>query len=216
MPRDQSVKKKCKVDGCERPSRALKMCTRHYQQVKTTGHTYEVERFEVCQAESCESKPRSGTAKYCEMHYYRLRRNRTLETIAEKVPNQMCLVDGCKRMAERVDGLCRGCHGRRERNGTFEYQNTGERAYNWRSDEEMNYKTIHQRVKTKRGKASNYACIDCNKTAFHWSYSHASKNERLVPHENGALVPVGTDIYDYDPRCVPCHKKFDLERKKLK
>lgn len=42
--------------------------------------------FPVCEVEGCNRASRSGKASYCEAHYYRLRRNKTLALKAETSP----------------------------------------------------------------------------------------------------------------------------------
>lgn len=202
--------KKCSVETCDRASRARGMCTRHYSQIMTKGYTFERESFSVCQIEGCEREPRSTYARYCEMHYYRIRRNGTSETVAKRVPDQQCSVDGCVNKAFHVDGTCRTCRLRMRRNGDYGYHNRGPKSHNWLSDDELSYREAHSRVKRARGSASTYSCVDCGGVARHWSYNHAAKDEKWGWHEDGFRVPFSANIEDYEPRCVSCHKRFDL------
>lgn len=58
------------------------------------------------------------------------------------------------------------------------------------------YKSVHQKLFWKRGRASDQTCVDCKNSAQDWSYIH------------------GTDpmnIENYDPRCKSCHRKYDYE-----
>lgn len=48
----------------------------------------------TCRAEGCGKPPRSGFAKYCETHYYRLRRNGSLERKTEEWPHDYCAFCG--------------------------------------------------------------------------------------------------------------------------
>lgn len=210
------MKRECKAPECTRPSRALGYCTKHYRRFKTGRPLEDLPTYETCTVEGCASQVRSKHSPYCEVHYYRLRRNGTTDTVAKRVPNSQCKVEGCVRRAERVDGLCRGCWLRFRANGDFGYRNSGDKSHNWLSDDELNYRAIHLRVRAKKGSASNYECVACGGRAKHWAYNHNSKNERLGVHEQGFIVPFGTEIEDYQPMCVPCHKRLDLAKRREK
>ncbi len=57
----------------------------------------------------------------------------------------------------------------------------------------------HRRVYAARGRASKYMCINfetCKSPARDWSQRHGTSGE---------------SIDDYDPRCVRCHKEYDME-----
>jgi hypothetical protein len=49
-------------------------------------------------------------------------------------------------------------------------------------------------VYKERGNPWDHQCINCDKPAEHWS--HRKDGEREDP-------------YNYDPRCVACHNKYD-------
>ena len=71
----------------------------------------------------------------------------------------------------------------------------------------ITYGSAHQRVSRRKGKASDHLCIDCGLKASQWSYNHSCPKEL-----HSQLGPYSPDWEQYDPRCVPCHKKFDLSR----
>ena len=75
------------------------------------------------------------------------------------------------------------------------------------------YGTAHERVRKVRGSASQYPCVDCGRSAAQWSYDHADGAE-LVDTSAGSCggLPYSIDPAHYDPRCVSCHKRFDLSR----
>jgi NAD-dependent SIR2 family protein deacetylase len=56
------------------------------------------------------------------------------------------------------------------------------------------YTIRHQRVRKARGPAKYQNCIDCGEVAEHWSRIHDKDGE---------------DPNDYEPRCRPCHRKYD-------
>lgn len=72
------------------------------------------------------------------------------------------------------------------------------------------YGAAHERVKTDKGNATRHFCVDCGRQAEHWSYDHNDPNE-LISDDLGG-IPYSTDTACYSPRCVPCHKSFDLGR----
>lgn len=82
----------------------------------------------------------------------------------------------------------------------------GDMSVHWRLPV-VRYYTAHQRLASDRGKASGYRCIDCGEWAAQWSYDHADPDGLM----DGDL-PYSLKSSHYDPRCVPCHKLFDLNR----
>lgn len=73
------------------------------------------------------------------------------------------------------------------------------------------YTAAHDRVRRDRGSASTHACIDCDQPAAHWSYMHDDPDER-TQNVRGLELPYSLDPDHYAPRCVSCHKRFDLGR----
>lgn len=77
----------------------------------------------------------------------------------------------------------------------------------------VSYSGAHERVRNDRGPADRLPCVGCNRPAQHWSYNHDDPDEL---HEDG-LTSRRTVAYSqkpdhYSPRCVTCHKRFDLDR----
>lgn len=56
------------------------------------------------------------------------------------------------------------------------------------------YKTMHRRLARERGKATEFTCIDCAKPAHEWSFNNVGQR---------------SNVDHYDPRCRPCHRRFD-------
>lgn len=163
----------------------------------------------TCTVEWCEKNVRSSGAVYCEMHYMRMRRNGTLETIIPKVPESVCIADGCIRDAFHTDGRCRNHHIRFLKNGDHLLHHTGELSNRWLSDDETNYGAVHQRVRKAKGKARDHKCVDCGGQAKHWSYNHLDPEEKIGVYR-GNRMPYSLNMEFYEPRCVKCHKKLDL------
>lgn len=71
----------------------------------------------------------------------------------------------------------------------------------------VDYSAAHERVRRLYGPASDHYCIGCGAPAQHWSYDHADPDELISP-TLGIAYSLDTDRYQ--PRCVSCHKTFDL------
>lgn len=74
---------------------------------------------------------------------------------------------------------------------------------------------IHARLRRKRGVARSYPCVDCGVQAREWSYNNRDENE-IVGDNRGHRAAYSLDISNYDPRCVPCHRRFDFADRSLK
>jgi hypothetical protein len=81
----------------------------------------------------------------------------------------------------------------------------GPRSARWLSDDVLDYRTVHMRLRRYFGSASKRLCVDCGKTAAHWAYDHADPDERI---QSGG-VPYSIDPIHYSPRCASCHKRLD-------
>lgn len=79
--------KKCAIDGCSGKLHGRIWCRKHYaRNFKHSDPLYgEMPRHEQCIIEGCKEKPRSGYSQYCEVHYYRIRRNGTIELRPKKL-----------------------------------------------------------------------------------------------------------------------------------
>jgi len=198
----------CSIDGCEGKYLARGLCSKHYARLRTTGTTElrTPPTHGQCVIDDCERKPRSRHAEHCEMHYYRIRRNGIAGIIAPRVEGS-CVVADCDRDAFNTVGECRIHSLRRQRNGDY-IARVQDLHPHWTGDG-ATYTAAHQRIRARRGSATNYTCVDCGGGAKHWSYDHTCPNEKFDP----AYGPYSTDINRYTPRCVRCHKRFDLGRK---
>lgn len=74
------------------------------------------------------------------------------------------------------------------------------------------YGAAHWRVYRDRGPIADQDCIDCGDPARHWSYDHDDQNELLAYVRSANPVAYSLNPDHYSPRCVPCHKRFDLDR----
>jgi hypothetical protein len=170
------------------------------------------ESQKTCTVDECGKQTRSTRSPYCEMHYYRLRRNGTTDQLKPWTRHEgACKVDDCESPVDSRWGMCQMHVARVVRHGdplAVTHQKDrdhprGERHHGWLGDD-ATYVVAHQRVRAWRGSASTHPCADCGTKARHWSYDHADPEERTS--DKG---PYSLDPNRYVPRCVSCHKKFD-------
>lgn len=181
----------------------------------------------VCTVDDCDKAARSRSASLCPMHYHRQYRygtlHRTSDLIAQgKMPRKGIDLSG-KRYGtltviryEASRWICRCDCGATRRASAGELNRTGNAntcglKANHLSDA-VDYGAAHDRVRRTRGQARRYPCVDCGTTAAHWSYDHADSNEKVSTSERTQGVAYSLDTRHYEPRCVPCHKRFDLGR----
>jgi hypothetical protein len=70
----------------------------------------------------------------------------------------------------------------------------------------VSYRSVHRRVETSRGEASQYTC-PCGSQAAEWAYDHLDPDEKISKD----LVRYSLDPDHYLPMCIPCHKAMDLK-----
>lgn len=68
----------------------------------------------------------------------------------------------------------------------------------------VTYSQAHLRLKTDRGRASNYSCIRCQEQAQEWAYMGGCPKELTGLDKKYSL-----DQSRYQPMCVPCHRRHD-------
>lgn len=197
----------CSADGCGREATRTRKtwCETHYYRLRRNGSLElppkESKRLPrpPCTAEGCDRDARLVSGSLCHMHERRLARTGRVDGMGSAPEN--CVIDGCPDPARTIAGHCGKHHERIKRHGAPDVvlapRWTGERA---------SYTAVHQRLARVRGRASTHRCVDCSKAASQWSYGHA----RGPGHRECEAGPYSVDLADYDPRCVSCHKKFDL------
>ena len=77
--------------------------------------------------------------------------------------------------------------------------------------ESVGYVSAHKRIRSARGVARDYSCIDCGGAAQQWSYDYTDPNV-LFARPGGHY---SLDVSRYDPRCALCHKRFDIAARSL-
>lgn len=81
---------------------------------------------------------------------------------------------------------------------SWDYDRSGERNNRWRT-ENLRYDTLHVRVTAARGKP-----VGC------WVCDEGSPDRR---YEWANLTGNYADVHDYARMCVPCHRRFDRDRR---
>lgn len=153
----------------------------------------------------------------CLMHYKRWVRHGSALVTKQRygAPNpnkRVCAVDGCWDLEDGAAGMCKLHDTRRRRHGdptvVIRHRDRnfprGSDNHNWSGDS-ATYSAVHQRLRKTRGPASKSVCVDCGEAAAQWSYDRSCPRERSAPEG-----PYSVDLDRYVPRCVPCHKMFDL------
>ncbi len=135
---------------------------------------------------------------------------------------QHCDTTGCGNRAQSNSegSLCSRCLWRRDHWGTVDESGrpkiewpSGEAHYAWKGDS-IGYSTAHARTQRVRGKATECSCTDCGQQASEWSYRGGSTREVVGPNSQGVVMAYSPDPDDYEPRCIPCHRVFDLDRRR--
>lgn len=175
----------------------------------------------TCSIDGCEKPLRTKSAALCGMHYHRQYRTGVIGGAAElirKHRSEQCHVDGCAK-PDTERGLCSMHATRNRRHGDVNAVISPEcRAlpagadhHNW-AGSEVGYAGAHSRVKSMHGSAALHKCADCGSNASHWSYNHNDPNELIAYGLSPRGIAYSDDPQYYSPRCVPCHKAYDLGR----
>ncbi|AGM12155.1 hypothetical protein M050_gp57 [Streptomyces phage Sujidade] len=67
------------------------------------------------------------------------------------------------------------------------------------------YRAVHSRLEREQGRAAERDCVDCEEQAVHWSYDGLDPNEL----KSSLGYSYSTKPDHYQPRCKPCHVRFD-------
>jgi hypothetical protein len=163
----------------------------------------------ICAADGCE-RPNAPHRIHCPGHHSRLSKTGSLGTTPIRVwtpsQDQQCSVDDCATPA-RTRGMCVKHYTRFKRHGdpTFVTLPIGPNNNYWRGDD-VGPAAAHDRVARLHGRAAEHSCVKCGRTAQHWAYDHLDPDEK-----SSKAGPYSTKPKHYQPMCVPCHKRFDLD-----
>ena len=217
----------CSIKECSatRYTEKSGLCRPHYRKLRKYGdpeYVAPIKPRKACDGSGCARLARTKTSKHCETHYQRLYRGGDIGPAGtlirtERLPE--CSVEGCDKGDDEV-GYCRMHAARMRRHGDVNKRieawernlPTGEAHPHW-AGTRPGYGAAHDRVKRLRGSASEHRCADCNGPAYHWSYDHADPDELSYEYAPGKHAAYSHAPEHYAPRCVPCHKRYDLDRR---
>ena len=141
---------------------------------------------------------------WCSKHYSRWSKNGDPIEARPYRRDATCTIEGCERPHKGL-GYC-GPHLRRLRkHGDPNIVQLGGRPL---KGDYPGWAAVHKRIARTRGKATAYTCVDCGDNAREWSYDGADPDE-LIGLAGGFMLAYSLDPDHYEPRCVPCHRKFD-------
>jgi hypothetical protein len=138
----------------------------------------------TCSIDGCDKPVRAYD--WCGMHAQRWRRHGDPNFSREKLDS--CSVDDCDGKP-RGRGLCEKHYTRWLRHGDLEVHHPA-----IKSNGEVNYFTLHERLRKARGSAADQACAGCGTPAAQWAQLHGED-------------PCNFD--SYVPMCHSCHRKYD-------
>lgn len=178
----------------------------------------------ICSVEGCNRV--AQVRGWCRGHYQRWSLNGD-PGIAElshlrprpKITKLPCRVDECVNLAD-AKGWC-GLHYRRWKKygdpHTVLKRPVGPAHHSWL--DRPSYATLHQRLRNRLGPASQHQCVDCGKSAAHWSYDGLDPTELtetvLVKNHSYSVAYSVSENY-YQPRCPRCHQAFDQIKKEIR
>lgn len=173
-----------------------------------------------CDIEGCVKPARSLSAALCPMHYHRVYRNGSLDklTLPPKWDDIVGTRFGTLTVKQR-DGAQWACTcdcGATRTASAGELNRTGDNNTcgmpGVHLSDSAEYGAAHERVRRLHGPAKNHACVDCEEAAAHWSYNHDDPAEKSSNIDRLKGIAFSLKPEHYSPRCVPCHKRFDLDR----
>lgn len=163
----------------------------------------------TCSVAGCDRATRSKGM--CNAHYRRWRTTGDPGSAAIQLrgADRGCVIEGCERR-HFGHGYCQTHAYRLRENGDPLVTRppgtpSGPNHPSARGDD-IEYAALHRRLKSWRGKASDYPCCACGMAADNWAYQHTSADERICPKVG---LPYSTNIDDYLPMCHSCHTRFD-------
>ena len=215
----------CVIEDCPEPERTYGWCIYHYQRWWRTGDPLGSLAMPKppkpegpCEVETCDEPRRSPYAKWCESHYYRVRRTGELRPEVPLRVKQFgprpCSAPDCTTVIPNGT-YCHKHYARVYRHGdpTVVKKATPNPTYGpdnptWLGDDITAYSTQHSRLKKYRGLAKDFPCVDCGRPADQWSYDHGCPDERY----NDLGCAWCPHLECYSARDLECHRRYDRGR----
>lgn len=185
----------CSLPDCERPLKRAGYCYGHYMKNWRYGTPY----------------PPNGWMQGDRETQARVQRERLVDIQGQRFGSLVVV----ERVGHQWRCAC-DCGGERlvnagDLNRYGDANTCGDRRIHRRT-EVAGYTAAHQRCRSDRGRVQLHDCIDCGRSAQHWSYNHDDPDERLAIGLSANPVAYSLKPEHYSPRCVRCHKRFDLGR----
>ncbi|QAB18703.1 hypothetical protein Leucomu_12995 [Leucobacter muris] len=205
----------CTVEGCTTAALSRAMCVKHYHRWKQHGDpkiclkpTDPLGATGPCMVATCERD--AATRRMCTLHYGRWRKHGD-PLVTKPRRKRSCSLDECTTVA-LAKGLCSKHYARARTHGDPRAMAPSGRPI---KGAEITHAGIHKRLLRQRGKAAAYKCVDCGGPANEWSYDN-SDPEELQEYLGDSLCAYSLSLDHYEPRCTPCHRRFDLKARQLK
>jgi hypothetical protein len=200
----------CSVEGCEKSAHGRGgrgMCPAHYYRWKRYGDPMKMAERPPrpsCSVDGC-ARP-SHSRGWCKTHYARWFKDGDPGSAEIPRGKPGCKVEDCERHSY-CRGMCVKHYSRWLAHGdpSVVLAPAGPPLLPAPS-----YEGAHARVRRARGKARDYACVDCGGDAQDWSYDHGDSQELVgASGSRYAGIAYSLDPAHYQPRCKACHVMFD-------
>lgn len=203
----------CAVNACQSPVAKRGWCNAHYIRWRRHGTpdgggTDRRRRTSgTCSAVDC-SRPHLALG-WCQLHYRQqydtgaVTRSDGSETTARG----QCSQPECTRPASVRGGLC-APHQHRSRRGTALTPPVGEVP----SRPLTVIHAVHRAVARQRGPAREWHCAACSLPAAEWAFCGVERADFWHPR----LGYFSTDVDDYMPLCVSCHRAKDAAARQIR
>lgn len=156
----------------------------------------------LCEVEGC-TRPRhsngqGGHYRYCGSHRSRLHRTGSLQVdVPFREFGRRCSIEDCEE-PHKGRGYCRLHLVRLRKTGSPFGQLSRPRK------PEVTYAGAHARVRAERGNAYDHPCSE-------WAYDHEDPEEHVAPEG----LTFSLKVAHYRPMCLPCHRSFDHNYRKV-
>lgn len=185
----------CSLADCERPLKRKGYCYAHY--MKNWRYGTPTPPFGYMLDEREPRPPMRPSTKRPDLTG---RRYGLLLVIRRVRYGWECRCDCGRVVIRKAGGLNRG-----------DNRSCGDRPTHHRTDS-AGYGAAHDRVRRDRGRIGLHVCVNCGDPARHWSYNHDDPDELYAEGLSAHPVAYSLKPEHYSPRCVPCHKRYDLDR----
>lgn len=197
----------CSEPNCDRRAGRTGLCGIHIYDVADRRP-----KGGPCRAVNCPRVVEVARAGLCRPHHRRMLHTGRLgtEPVGACRIRKACSVDGCER-PHRARGLCVTHYQATTDHGPPDEldlrRRTGPANPLWKPPPEITYVGAHGRLRRQLGPAPAHICARCGgREALHWALINGAESVTNDGHQR-----VSPDPSDYEPLCVPCHKRVDTQ-----